>query len=122
MPDGTYVATRWITVFFVPIIPLAAYLIFPTGRDRIDGQATSSFLIIDRTPLNPLRILRTYLLAVVGLAPISLGGVNSSTLIRILGGPKAFLAMLCVLRGHLHYLCEVEERGKAYKIQTPSEG
>ena len=90
LPDGTYVATRWITVFFLPIVPLSAYLICPTLQDG----TTSSFLIIDRAPLNPLRILRTYLLVVVGLAPISMVYLIWSTLIRTLGVAFTFLVML----------------------------
>jgi hypothetical protein len=119
LTDGTYVATRWVTVFFLPIIPLSAYLICPTGQD----QTTSSFLIIGRVPLNPLRIVRTYLLVVVGLAPISMVYLIWSTLIRTLGVELTFLVMLLSIAWGIYIIfVKLKNEGKAYKTQTPSEG
>src|SRR5258705_1683020 len=46
LTDGTYEATRWVTVFFLPIVPLSAYVIEPTGQDISYGRETSKLSII----------------------------------------------------------------------------
>jgi len=116
LPDGAYVATRWITIFFLPLLPLSAYLIQPAGQDRSYGQETSRFSIIGRAPLSPLRVLRTYLLVAIGLAPVILGFLNSSTINRTLGGPLAFLAMLLSIGWGIYIIFfKLKNEGKAYK-------
>jgi hypothetical protein len=94
LPDGSYEATRWAIALFLPLFPLATYVIQPTGQERSYGRETSKFRIIGQTPLKAGRIVRTYLLAVAGLLPIIAGFMYSNVVNRKLGGPLAFGAMI----------------------------
>lgn len=94
LADGTYAATRWVTVFGLPIVPLSGYVIEPTSQEYEHGGATSKFTILNKIPLAIDRVLRTYLLAAVGVLPLLLGALNSSWVNRTLGGGLAFLAMI----------------------------
>ena len=67
LSDGTYQATRWVIALFLPIIPLKTYIIEPLAQEFGYGQETSRFSILGRTRLAAVRVLRTYLLAVIGL-------------------------------------------------------
>jgi hypothetical protein len=115
-PDGTYEATRWVIALFLPLLPLAAYVIRPAGQERTYGRETSKFRVIGRTPLTAARILRTYLLAVAGLLPIISGFAYSNVVNRALGGLPAFGAMiLCFAWAFYIIFFKLKNEGAAYK-------
>ncbi|HEX8852005.1 MAG TPA: hypothetical protein VF754_00885, partial [Pyrinomonadaceae bacterium] len=116
LDDGTYEATRWIIAVALPIIPLATYRIRPETQEHGYGRETSRFTILGQANLKPARVLRTYLLAVVGLLPLILGFIYSDTVNRTLGGPKAFFAMLAAF-GWAFYIVffKLKNEGKAYQ-------
>lgn len=115
-PDGTYEATRWIIALFLPVFPLAQYIIQPTGQERTYGRETSKFRVMGQTPLSPARILRTYLLTVAGLAPIILGFTYSSAVNRTLGRVPAFFAMiLCFAWAVYCIFIKLKNEGAAYR-------
>ena len=90
--DGTYDAVRWIIAMGIPLVPLGGYVIEPIRQENTYGRQTSSFTVLERTPLSVQRILRTYLLVIVGLAPLVTGWMNHRWVNRTLdGGPALFL-------------------------------
>lgn len=62
LEDGSYIATKWIIVFLLPIIPLGSYRVMkasaPTG---IPIVATSQSLSLIRVKLNWRQVIGTYL-------------------------------------------------------------
>jgi len=115
-PDGKYDAVRWVTLLCLPIVPLSAYIIKPADHTMDQATISSGFSIVYQTRLSPLRVLRTYLLAVIALAPIVIGSLNSTELNHILGGPLAFLAMLlAIIWGIYIVFFQIKNDGKAYK-------
>jgi hypothetical protein len=116
LPDGTYEATRWVTLFSLPLIPLSAYVIQPESQEHSYGRETSKFSILDKKSVSIARILRTYLLVVIALAPIIVGSYYSSWVNRTLGGPKAFFAMLAaIIWGGYIIFFRLKNDSKAYK-------
>lgn len=121
LPDGTYQATRWIIALFLPVAPLAAYIIQPEAQERKYGQETSKFTILDKTPLSPIRVLRTYMLAIAGLAPIILGFVYQREVNHALRGTYAFgLMILCFVWAMYIIFFKLKNEGKAYSAKTTS--
>ena len=60
--------------------------------------------------------MRTYLLMLIGLAPIILGSLNSRVVNHTLGGPLAFLAMLLAIGWGIYILFfRIRNDSKAYK-------
>jgi hypothetical protein len=118
-PDGTYEATRWVIALALPLFPLATYVIQPTAQERSYGRETSKFRVMGRAPLTAARILRTYLLAVIGLLPIVSGFAYSNVVNRRLGGVGAFLAMiLCFAWAAYIIFFKLKNEGAAYKTAT----
>ncbi len=116
LPDGTYEATRWAIALFLPLFPIAGYVIQPTGQERSYGRETSKFRLIGRTPLTATRILRTYLLAAAGLFPIIYGSLNSRIINRTLGGNWAFAAMIVCFAWAVYIIFfKLKNEGAAYK-------
>lgn len=119
LADGTYAATRWVIVFGLPIVPLSGYVIEPTSQEVQAGQQTSKFSILDKTPLSLTRVLRTYLLAAIGVLPVLLGALNTSWVNRTLGGSLAFLAMITSFVWLIYIVfLRLKNEGKAYKTKT----
>lgn len=115
-PEGTYEATRWVIALFLPLYPLATYVIQPTGQERTYGRETSKFRVVGQTPLTAARILRTYLLAVVGLLPVVSGFAYSNVVNRALGGVPAFFAMiLCFAWAFYIIFFRLKNEGAAYR-------
>lgn len=114
-PDGTYAATRWVIALLLPIVPLKSYIIRPNKREATYGHETTSFEILGETSLSAARILRTYLLAVVGLAPVIVGFMYSSEINRAMSGPKAFGVMLLgiIWAGYV-IAFKLKNEGRAY--------
>ena len=115
LPDGTFQATRWVIVFGLPIIPLSAYVIEPEIQERSYGSETSKFAIVEKIPVSLARVLRTYGMVAIGLAPIIIGSLNSSYLNRTLGGPTAFFVMLAaIVWGAYFIFFRLKNDSKAY--------
>jgi hypothetical protein len=116
LPDGKYEATRWVTIFYLPIVPLSGYVIEPTSQEFSYGRQIAKFSIVDKAPISLARVLRTYLLVVIGLAPVILGWLNSRTINHVLGGPRAFFAMLAttIWGGYIIFF-KLKNDSKAYK-------
>lgn len=116
LPNGTFQAVRWVTVFGLPIIPLSAYLIEPESQEHSYGRETSKFTIVGKGTLTIARVFRTYALMAVGLLPIIVGSLNSSFLNHKFGGPLAFLAMiLAIVWGGYFIFWRLKNDSKAYK-------
>jgi hypothetical protein len=124
LPDGTYEATRWAVALMLPIFPIATYIIQPQMQEHSYGRSTSKFSIVGKGQLSAARIVRTYLLAVVGLLPIVLGSLNSSWVNHTLGGPYAALAMLLCFAWAIYVvMIRIPNEGKAYKTRpVPAAG
>jgi len=119
LPDGTYEAVRWVTVFGLPLIPLSAYVIEPESQEHQYGRETSKFTIVGQTSLSIGRVLRTYGLVVIGLAPIIVGSLNSSFLNHTLGGPLAFVAMLLAIAWGIYIIFfRLKNDSKAYRKKS----
>jgi hypothetical protein len=119
MPDGTWEATRWVIVFGLPLVPLAAYIIQPTRQENSYGQQSSYFKVLGKSHLSAARILRVYALVVVGLFPIVWGSLNNSLVNHTLGGGYAALAMLAsVAWGGYIIFWKLKNDSKAYKAKT----
>jgi hypothetical protein len=72
------VATLWLTLFFVPVIPLRRVRCRYLGESKMThphDETSPCFEILDRLPLSPFAILATWVLALVSiiaaLAPIA---------------------------------------------------
>lgn len=115
-PDGTYEATRWVIALFLPIFPLATYVIQPTAQERSYGRETSKFRVMGEAPLTAARIARTYLLAVAGLLPIISGCAYSNVVNRTLGVVPAFFAMILCFAWAIYIIFfKLKNEGAAYK-------
>jgi hypothetical protein len=118
--DGTWNAVRWVIAAGIPLVPLGGYVIQPHHEEHTYGRHTTSFTVLERTPLQAQRVARTYLLLIVGLAPVVLGFLNSSWVNRTLGDGKAFFAMLaCVAWAGYIVFVRIKNDGKVYKPLPP---
>ncbi len=121
LADGTYQATRWIIALFLPIFPLSTFVIEPLAQDFSYGQETSRFRILDRTGLSAARVLRTYLLAIVGLLPAVLGFVYSREINHAVRGFYALALMILMFVWAVYFIFyKLKNEGQAYRAQKTS--
>ena len=72
-PDGTFITTKWITFFYVPIIPLGSYRVKYQGGSsefHFTGfSSTSQYQIIQKIPWDTRRVIKSwlYILAIIAL-------------------------------------------------------
>ncbi|HEX8178710.1 MAG TPA: hypothetical protein VF525_04120 [Pyrinomonadaceae bacterium] len=119
LADGTYEATRWVVALMLPLVPLATYVIRPETQEHSYGRSTSKFTIVGTGKLTAARVVRTYLLTVVGLLPLALGFLNSRWVNRTLGGPLAALAMFASIAWAAYIVfVRVPNEGRAYKTRS----
>ncbi|HVG33214.1 MAG TPA: hypothetical protein VM911_09040 [Pyrinomonadaceae bacterium] len=121
LSDGTYQATRWVIALFLPIFPLATYVIEPLAQEFGYGQETSRFRIVDKTKLSAARVLRTYLLAVIGLLPAVLGFIYSREINRNVKGLYALALMILIFAWGVYFIFfKLKNEGKAYRAPKTS--
>ena len=114
--DGTWDAVRWVIALSIPLVPLGGYVIRPNLRENTYGRETASFTVLDRFPLTAGRILRIYLLLVVGLLPLVAGMANTRWVNRTFGeGPAFFVMLACGVWAAYIVLIRIKNDGKAYK-------
>ncbi|MBD0327506.1 MAG: hypothetical protein ICV68_13800 [Pyrinomonadaceae bacterium] len=122
LPDGTYEATRWVIALFLPIFPLAAYIIQPETQERSYGRETSNFTVLAKIPLSAARVLRIYLLAVVALLPVVLGYIYSREINRAVPGVYGFLLLILIFLWVFYIIFfKLKNDGKAYRSRPASQ-
>jgi hypothetical protein len=121
LSDGTYQATRWVIALFLPIFPLSSYVIEPLAQEFGYGQETSRFRILEKTKLSAARVLRTYLLTVVGLLPAVLGFIYSREINRNVRGFYALALMILMFAWAVYFIFfKLKNEGKAYRAPKAS--
>lgn len=78
-PGGTLNATLWLTVLFLPLIPISAWRIRPSGTSGMRIGAVVGdrfhFQVLRQEPLDPGLVLKTYAqtvaFAALGLGPFA---------------------------------------------------
>lgn len=121
LPDGTYHATRWIIALFLPIFPLKTYIIEPLAQEFGYGQETSRFQILGQARLAASRVLRTYLLAVIGLLPGILGFIYAREINRVVTGLWALVLMILMFAWAVYIIFyKLKNEGKAYRSRKPA--
>jgi hypothetical protein len=116
LPDGTYRATRWIIALFLPVFPLKTYIIEPVTQEFSYGQETTRFNILGEARLSIGRVLRTYLLAFVGLLPAVLGYVYAREIGRVVTGLYAVALMILMFLWAMYFIFyKMKNEGKAYR-------
>jgi len=69
---GTYVTTTWITIFWVPILPLSSWRVFPLTEEYVNWANHRLEQSFEATPvpLNWAQVLNVYLVAIACLVAI----------------------------------------------------
>jgi hypothetical protein len=71
----TYITTEWFTVFYLPIVPIRSMRIGAVSTKSliliVYSSTTSSFLILERLPIQWRQVLRTFVLR-WGIPPLIL--------------------------------------------------
>ena len=73
LPDGTFITTKWITFFYIPVIPLSSYRVKYLGSSsefHFTGfSSTSKYQIIQKIPWDTRKVVKfwLYILAAVVL-------------------------------------------------------
>lgn len=70
--DGNYEATRWVTAFGIPIIPLSVWKIHPRKFSQDIRGERQSFDLLDKRRITVDRFLRPYLFLALGALPFIL--------------------------------------------------
>ncbi len=123
LPDGTYEAVRWVTMLFLPFVPLSAYRIQPIEQERSYGRETSKFRVLGKAPLSASRIVRTYALAVAAVLPPILGVVYSAEINRAVRGLWALGLMVLMFAWAVYIIFfKIPNEGKAYNAKDKAGG
>lgn len=68
----TYEATRWLTFFFIPLLPIGTLLIRPGTREAVGATIWSNFQVVEKRPMRWSRVLRMYGFSVLAAVPFTL--------------------------------------------------
>ena len=71
----TYEATRWLTVLFVPVLPIGTLLIRPGMAEGVGTMMRYTFQLLGKRPMNWRRVLRMYAIDVIAALPVALCAV-----------------------------------------------
>lgn len=72
MSDDTYETTRWLTILFIPILPIGALLIRPGTAEGVGTTTRYRFQLLDKRPMNWRRVLRMYAIDLLAALPVAL--------------------------------------------------
>ena len=67
---GTYVTTKWVTIFWLPVLPLSSWRVFPLTDERVAlaNHRIEQAFEASAAPLNWAQVLNVYLVTVACLA------------------------------------------------------
>ena len=69
---GVYEATRWLTLFFIPLLPISTWLIRPGTAEGSGLGVEYQFQIIGSRPLRLAAVVRTYARTIAAIIPLAL--------------------------------------------------
>lgn len=78
--DGSYITTEWVTLVWVPLVPLRSFRVLPTGKGFNIGIAANQGYMSARVPLHWIQVRNVYLIAlpfIVLIAIFSYGDIVS---------------------------------------------
>jgi cytochrome bd-type quinol oxidase subunit 2 len=70
--EDTYEATRWLTILFIPILPIGTLLIRPGTAEGVATMMRYSFQLLGKRPLNWRRVWRMYAIDLIAVLPVAL--------------------------------------------------
>lgn len=71
----TYEATRWLTLCFVPLIPIGTWLIRPGSAEGVGTSMHYNFQILGKRALRWNRVGRLWLINLIAALPLTLCGI-----------------------------------------------
>lgn len=124
--DGNYEATRWVTLFGFPLIPLALWKIRPRRYTRDDHGERQSFDLLAKRRITLDRCVRPYLFLALGAMPFVLAYYFLKPVIyyisRALGSGFAVALIIVLIALCLAWIGFIMTRfhnvEKAYKQKT----
>lgn len=70
--EDTYETTRWLTILFIPILPIGTLLIRPGTAEGVGTSMRYSFQLLGKQPMNWRRVLRMYAIDLIAALPVAL--------------------------------------------------
>jgi hypothetical protein len=58
-PDGSYITTKWIVIFYLPIIPIGSYRVIEEGSSNYIIYNSQQYRSM-KVPLHKKQIIKTY--------------------------------------------------------------
>lgn len=68
----TYEATRWLCVFFLPLIPIGTWLVRPGTAEGVGTSMRYNFQIVGNRPMRWGRVGRLWLINIIAAIPVTL--------------------------------------------------
>ena len=68
----TYEATRWLTILFIPLLPIGTLLIRPGTAEGIGTMMQYSFQLLGKKPMRWARVFRMYAIDLIAALPVAL--------------------------------------------------
>jgi hypothetical protein len=126
--DGNYEASRWVTIFGFPLIPLSIWKIHPRRYSQDARGERQSFNLLERRRITFDRVLRPYLFLALGALPFVLAYyfVNLNPFLRFIGRVVGtwlavgfiILLIILVLAWVGYIMTRFHNADKAYKKKT----
>jgi hypothetical protein len=70
--EDTYEATRWLTILFIPILPIGTLLVRPGSAEGHGTMMQYNFQLVGKRPMNWRRVLRIYAIDLIAALPVAL--------------------------------------------------
>ena len=68
----TYEVTRWLTFFFIPILPIGTLLIRPGTAEGVGTMMQYTFQLLGKRPMRWGRVFRMYAIDLIAALPVAL--------------------------------------------------
>ena len=64
--DGSYIATQWFILFYLPIFPMDSYRVLPTTRVNHPFTSKTNYARFEKVSLNKSQVINIYLSTYLG--------------------------------------------------------
>lgn len=115
--DGTYTATRWVTLAHFPLIPLSRMRVRPIEREaQIMGQRYR-YDVLGKEPLDPASVLKTYLFALSAVVPLIFAFVRMEEVTRAIGDGPGFLFTAATLVWCVYMITRFANADRVFRVR-----
>lgn len=120
--EGVYAATRWVTLFYLPLVPLGQLLVRPIALQADPMRRSYQYEILEKQPLSLGSVLKTYAMGLLAVVPLLFAFLRMDTVNDWVGEGPGFFVTLSTIAWFVFLVMRFANADRVFKKENLAQG